>query len=130
MTREEISLINPNAIVWDGLDEAIIGMASKEEGKDIVITDANNVVIDVTIEKYDDEDEYVIDRWERESFGPIVAYDIHKIVEVLSKDMEVEDSTPEEIEMMKYEMAYEFFEFNILGGFVGEFTPIHLNIEN
>jgi hypothetical protein len=29
MTIEQIDGINPNAIVWDGLDEAIVGMANK-----------------------------------------------------------------------------------------------------
>ena len=29
MTREEISEINSDAVIWDGLDDAIIGMAER-----------------------------------------------------------------------------------------------------
>ena len=31
MTRDEIGQLNPNAILWDGLDEAIIEMAKRTE---------------------------------------------------------------------------------------------------
>ena len=44
---------------------------------------------------------------------PVVAYDTTKIVEILSRSMSVEE-------------AYEYFEFNILGAYVGEKTPVFI----
>jgi hypothetical protein len=40
MTIEQIDGINPNAIVWDGLDEAI-GMANKAVNGEIIILDGD-----------------------------------------------------------------------------------------
>jgi len=96
MTREEIAEINPEALVCDGFDEAIIGMA------------------------------------ENISLGPVVAYSVEKIIEILMKDMEVDEEDLEggvSIESLKYQMAYEYFEYNIKGAFVGEFTPIFVTTE-
>ena len=95
MTREEITEINPEALVCDGFDEAIIGMA------------------------------------ERINLGPVVAYDVEKIINILMKDMEVDEETLEEgetVEDRKYEMAYEYFDYNIKGAWMGEFTPIFITI--
>ena len=86
MLREDISEINPEALLVDGFDEAIIGMA------------------------------------ERINLGPVVAYDIDKIIEILAKDMDSELD-----EDTKTSMAYEYFEFNILGAWVGDNTPIFIN---
>ena len=80
MTEEEfneVGDINPEAIIYDGYDDAIIGMAS------------------------------------RINLGPVVAYDVDKILEILV-----------ERDGMTYEEAMEFFDFNIMGGWLGEFTPI------
>lgn len=93
MTRDEIAEINPEALLCDGFDDAIIGVA------------------------------------ERINLGPVVAYDVEKIIAILSKDMEVDESELEEgetIEMKQYEMAYEYFEFNIKGAWMGEFTPVFI----
>jgi hypothetical protein len=93
MTREEIADINPDALVCDGFDEAIIGMA------------------------------------ERINLGPVVAYSVDKIIEILMKDMEVDEEDLEEgdsIENLKYQMAYEHFEYNIRGAWMGEFTPVFI----
>jgi hypothetical protein len=43
----------------------------------------------------------------------VVAYDIDKIIEILMRDM-TEDE------------AVEYFEFNILGAYVGEKTPVYI----
>ena len=88
MSREDIAEINPDALICDGFDEAIIGMA------------------------------------ERINLGPVVAYDVEKIIEILMKDMEVEPDDLEED--VKREMAYEYFYFNIQGAWMGEFTPIFI----
>ena len=93
MTRDEVAEINPDALLCDGFDDAIIGMA------------------------------------ERINLGPVVAYDVEKMITILMKDMEVEVDEIEEgetIEMKQYEMAYEYFEFNIKGAWMGEFTPVFI----
>ena len=96
MTREEIAEINPDALLCDGFDEAIIGMA------------------------------------ERINLEPIVAYSTEKIIEILMRDMEVNEEDLEEgesVENLKYQMAYEYFEYNIKGAWMGEFTPIFITNE-
>ena len=96
MTREEVSEINPDALMCDGFDEAIIGMA------------------------------------ERINLGPVVAYSTEKIIEILMRDMEVDEEDLEEgesIETLKYQMAYEHFEYNIKGAWMGEFTPVFITTE-
>jgi hypothetical protein len=96
MTREEVAEINPDALMCDGFDEAIIGMA------------------------------------ERINLGPVVAYSVDKIIEILMKDMEVDEKDLEEgesIENLKYQMAYEYFEYNIKGAWMGEFTPVFITTE-
>ena len=73
---EKIKENNPDAIIWDDLDDAIIGCTS----------------------------EYV------------AVYDIDKLYECLLKN------NPEWYE----QDALEWVDFNILGAYVGEFTPIHI----
>jgi hypothetical protein len=79
MTREEISEINPEALICDGFDDAIIGIA------------------------------------ERINLGPVVAYSVSKILDIMV-----------ERDGMTYEDAIEFYEYNILGSWVGENTPIFI----
>ena len=96
MTREEVAEINPDALMCDGFDEAIIGMA------------------------------------ERINLGPVVAYSTEKIIEIIMRDMEVDEEDlgeGESIENLKYQMAYEHFEYNIKGAWVGEFTPVFITTE-
>lgn len=80
MLREDISEINPEALLIDGFDEAIIGMA------------------------------------ERINLGPVVAYDVQTILKIMIERDE-----------MTYEEAVEYFEFNILGAWAGDNTPIFIN---
>jgi hypothetical protein len=79
MSREEIEEINPDALLCDGFDEAIIGMA------------------------------------ERINLGPIVAYDVDKMLEIMV-----------ERDGMSYEDAMEYFDYNILGAWMGENTPVYI----
>lgn len=79
MTREEIAEINPEALLCDGFDNAIIGMA------------------------------------ERINLGPVVAYSVEKILQTMI-----------DRDGMTYEDALEFYEFNILGSWMGENTPIFI----
>ena len=94
MTREEIAEINEEALIIDGFDSAIIGMA------------------------------------ERINLGPIIAYDVEKIIEILANDMEVEEDDlvdDQSIEELKISMAYDYFYFNIHGAWMGENTPIFIS---
>ena len=79
ITIDDIKDINPEALLIDGFDGAIIGMA------------------------------------ERINLGPVVAYDIETILQIMVKR-----------DNMSYEEAYEFFNFNILGAWMGENTPIFI----
>ena len=58
-------------------------------------------------------DEAIIGVAERIGEEPVVAYDTTKIVEILSRSMSVDE-------------AYEYFEFNILGAYVGHKTPLFI----
>lgn len=58
-------------------------------------------------------DEAIIGVSERIGDEPVVAYDTTKIVEILSRSMTVDE-------------AYEYFEFNILGAYVGEKNPVFI----
>jgi hypothetical protein len=79
MSIEEIEEINPDALLCDGFDEAIIGMA------------------------------------ERINLGPVVAYDVDRMIVIMM-----------ERDGMSYEEAVEYFDFNILGTWVGENTPVFI----
>lgn len=79
MTIDDIAEINPDALLCDGFNEAIIGMA------------------------------------ERINLGPVVAYDVQKIIEIMV-----------ERDGMTYEEAYEFYDFNIVGSWMGDFTPVFI----
>lgn len=79
MTREEIAEINPDALLCDGFDDAIIGMA------------------------------------ERINLGPVVAYSVSKIIQVMI-----------DRDGMTYEEALEFYDYNIVGSWMGENTPIFI----
>jgi hypothetical protein len=79
MSVDDINEINPEALLCDGFDEAIIGMA------------------------------------ERPNLGPVVAYSVEKILEIMmSRDS------------MTYEEALEYYEYNISSAWLGEFTPIYI----
>lgn len=79
MTPEEISEYNEDALILEGFDEAIIGLA------------------------------------ERINLGPVVAYDVNKIYEILMNKHN-----------MSYEEAIEYFNFNIIGAWMGDFTPVYI----
>ena len=135
MNRDEISNLNPNAIVWDGLDEAIICLAKRESINSTKFYDNNGEIdVNLDLEYYgefeDGEDKY--DTWGRDSFDGVVVYNINTIIDILVRDIEISEddiidgSSKEET---KYMMALEYFEYNISGGFVGKHTPIHIVIE-
>jgi hypothetical protein len=49
--------------------------------------------------------------------NPLAAYDYDKCIEILMRDM-------------SYEEAVEYFEFNVIGAYVGENTPVFLELES
>lgn len=69
----------------------------------------------------DDEDVTYAEGFDEAAIGiargfngvPVMAYDRAKCIEILSRDMPVED-------------AEEFFSFNVSGAYVGESTPIFI----
>ena len=74
-------------------------------------------------------DSAIIGMAERINLGPVVAYDEEKIIDILSREMELEDTegmTEDEIESEKYIMAIEHFEYNIKGAWLGENTPVFI----
>ena len=82
---------------------------------------------------YDGLDAAIIGVAERINLGPVVAYDTEKILSILMEDMEVDESQlddGESIESAKYLMALEHFEYNIKGGWIGEFTPVFITKSN
>ena len=77
-------------------------------------------------------DDAIIGIAERINLGPVIAYDKEKIIEILMKDMEVsidELDEGESIEDRKHFMAIEYFDFNIIGAWMGELTPIFITKE-
>lgn len=83
MTIDEINEINPEALICEGFDSAIIGMA------------------------------------ERINLGPVVAYDVDKIISILM-----------ERDGMDMTEAIEYYNFNILGSWMGEYTPVFISKNN
>ncbi len=79
MTSEEVAEYNEEALICDGFDEAIIGVA------------------------------------ERINLGPVAAYSVEKVLEVLV-----------ERDGMTYEEALEYFQYNIIGAWMGEYTPVFI----
>jgi hypothetical protein len=77
---EQIKEENPEAMLVDGFDEAILGTCRR--------------------------------------FGQqtTVAYDYNKVIEILMKDG------------MTFEEAEEYFEFNIIGAWVGDGTPVFIEL--
>ena len=61
----------------------------------------------------DEFDEAIIGVAERIGEEPVVAYDTTKVVEILSRSMSVDE-------------AYEYFDYNILGAYVGDKTPLFI----
>jgi hypothetical protein len=58
-------------------------------------------------------DEAIIGVVERAGGSPVIAYDTQKILDILERSMPMED-------------AQEFFEYNILGAYMGDRTPVYI----
>ena len=58
-------------------------------------------------------DDAIIGVVERAGASPVIAYDTQKILDILERSMPMED-------------AQEFFEYNILGAYMGDRTPVYI----
>jgi len=58
-------------------------------------------------------DEAIIGVVERAGGSPIIAYDTQKILDILERTMPMED-------------AQEYFDYNILGAYMGDRTPVYI----
>lgn len=93
------------------------------------------------IDKYDEETFKFADGFDDAIIGvdsssfnskPRVVYSISKCVAILAKDMKVDKSQLEEGETIaqgRYNMAREYFDYNVSGAYVGEDTPIWVDDE-
>ena len=74
-------------------------------------------------------DKAVIGICERFGQDPVVAYDRERCIEILaeefSKDSEYDDETED-----AYTDAVEYFDFNVIGSYVGDNTPVFLTLWN
>ena len=68
----------------------------------------------LTEPEYDDA---IIGVVERAGSSPVIAYDTEKVLEVLERSMSIEE-------------AQEYFEYNILGAYLGEKTPVYITTSN
>jgi hypothetical protein len=60
-------------------------------------------------------DEAIIGMAERINLSHVVAYDVDKMLEIMV-----------ERDGMTYEEAMEYFDYNILGAWMGEYTPVYI----
>jgi hypothetical protein len=58
-------------------------------------------------------DDAIIGVMERAGGSPVIAYDTQKILDILERSMPMEE-------------AQEFFEYNILGAYMGDRTPVYI----
>jgi len=58
-------------------------------------------------------DNAIIGVMERAGGSPVIAYDTQKILDILERSMPMEE-------------AQEFFEYNILGAYMGDRTPVYI----
>ena len=63
-----------------------------------------------------------------EIFGtsPVVAYDRDKCIEILMADFAQNIDKDDDEDL--YTMAVEYFEYNVAGSYVGEYTPVFLTL--
>ena len=84
--REYLEEVNPDALLCDGLEDALVGTC------------------------------------DRIGQPTLAAYDYDKCIEILAKDMtDSDDDDP-------YTMAVEYFDFNVIGAYIGESTPVFIRL--
>ncbi len=102
MTKDEvIELVDEQAMFYPELDGAIVGVAN------------------------------------RCGMPTVVCYDRDKTIEILAKGFKIskKDLDADEIASgmtvkdKQYEMALEWYEFNTIGGYIGEYTPVFVTLK-
>lgn len=88
-------------------------MAAKEPNKKILIE--KHCIDDEELLFFDGFDSAIVGVVEMFGAPLKVCYDKDKIIDILMKDM-------------NYEEAIEYFDYNIIGAYVGEKTPVFMNI--
>lgn len=73
-------------------------------------------------------DQAIIGMCEQFGNNPVVAYDREKCIEILMKDFASDVDEGESYEEDLHTLAVEHFEFNVVGSFVGENTPVFLTL--
>jgi hypothetical protein len=75
---------------------------------------------------FDGYDGAIIGITERINQPPLINYSKEKIIEILAKDMEPDENDLDgrDIEDVKYEMALDFYGYNVEGAYMGEHTPL------
>ena len=67
---------------------------------------------------------------ERINLGLVVAYDTDILIQLIAKEMEPDEddinSHDGDAESAKTEMALEYFEYNIKGAWLGDYTPVYI----
>jgi hypothetical protein len=71
-------------------------------------------------------DDAILGIAERPNFGPVVAYDEAKIIEILTNQMEpdLDDLDGRDEIEVKLEMAFDYYGYNVKSAWMGESTPI------
>jgi hypothetical protein len=77
-------------------------------------------------------DEAVIGLANRINLNDVVAYNKDKVIDIIYHQTVLDEEdlklSAEEQDSRRYEMAVEHFEFNVIGGWVGEQTPIFIDL--
>ena len=93
-------------------------------------------VEDGTPISYPQFDSAILGIAERFGMNPVICYDKAKVIQILMdsftvtqddlEDYEIEDGMT--IEDKKYEMAIEWYNHNTIGGWIGDYTPVFVEI--
>tara|TARA_Y100000356_G_scaffold7226_1_gene5309 strand:- start:37 stop:333 length:297 start_codon:yes stop_codon:yes gene_type:complete len=75
---------------------------------------------------YDNFDEALVGVVEGFDGIPRACYDYKKCINIIIEDMERGSDVTDVVED-KYMEAVEYFQFNVIGGYVGRATPVFLN---
>ena len=78
-------------------------------------TDAEMLLLGATTEDRKQFEPAIVGIAHRYGMPPIVAYDYDKVISIFAKDMGYED-------------AIEHFDFNVIGAWLGEGTPIFIEV--
>jgi hypothetical protein len=91
------------------------------EGAEEILADSNPEALFM-----DGFDDAILGIAERPNFGPVVAYDEAKIIEILTNQMEpdLDDLDGRDEIEVKLEMALDYYGYNVKSTWMGESTPI------